>query len=177
MTRARQIDPAILEREYIYDSGTPSISLTELAEKHGLARSNVTAKAQVGRWYERRVEFRKQLGEKTIAALGDSWVAFETATREKMMQVGLSYLDKYVKALEAGEIKANTRDMLGIAAMIRALMQDTAARPREEGELLDPDAVPFTEDRARDILRQLEAGDDGPSGDLAPTGTEGSRQN
>src|SRR5688572_4613488 len=142
MTRARKIDPAILEREYVYDAATPPISITGLAEKYGLARSGVADKARVGRWFERREEFRRQIGEKAVSALGDKWVGFETAVREKMTSVALTYLDQYQKALNDGEIKVNTRDMLGVAAMLRTVLGDAASSNTSDEEgLIDPATV------------------------------------
>jgi len=174
MTRARKVDPAVLEREYIFDSGNPPVSLTDLADKYGMARSGIADKARTGRWYERRIEFREQLGEKVVAALGDKWVAYETATREKMMNVGLKYLDKYVEALDRDEIKVSTRDMLGMAAMIRTLLGDAAVNPRGEEALLDPDTAPLSPDYYRHALtvieRQLGSGDVGPADESGHAG-------
>lgn len=157
MTRQRKVDPELLKREYIYDSGNPPISFTQLAEKHGLARSGVADRGIREKWYEQRQEFRNALGIKTVEALGETWVKFETATREKMMSVGLDYLDKYAEALKNGEIKVSTRDMLGIASMIRTLIGDSAkAAPEGEEGLLDPDSAELTPDALRAGLRRLE---------------------
>lgn len=161
MTRARKYDPELLEREYIYDSATPPISLTGLSERYGLARSGVAEKALKGRWFERRTEFRQQLGVKTVEALGEKWVGMETATREKMMTVGLEYLDKYAAALDDGTIKVSTRDMLGIAAMIRTLIGDSAKATPAEEALIDPDATDLQPDdyrRALATIEQIESG-------------------
>ena len=157
MTRNRKIDPAVLEREYIFDSGNPPISYTELADKHGLARSGVASKGVAGRWYEKRIEFREQLGEKVVAALGDNWVRYETATREKMMNVGLKYLDKYIEALDSDKVQINTRDMLGMAAMIRTLLGDVAASPNTAEEALLDDSAPLSPDYYRKALTVIEA--------------------
>jgi hypothetical protein len=179
MTRARKVDPAVLEREYIYDSGNPPISLTQLSDKYGMARSGVADKARTGRWYERRLEFREQLGEKVVAALGDEWVRYEASVREKMMQVGLKYLDKYTDALDSGEIKASTKDMLGIAAMVRTLLGDIASNPQGEEELVDPDAATLSPDYYRKALKvieqQLGDGSDGSldAGEAAEAGAPG----
>lgn len=182
MTRNRKVDPAVLEREYIFDSGNPPISLTGLADKHGMARSGIAAKALTGRWYERRIEFREQLGEKVVAALGDKWVEYETAVREAMMNVGMKYLEKYTEALDSGKIEPTTRDMLGIAAMVRTLLGDAAVRPKGEEALLDPDNAPLNADYYRKALSTVEAllesGDDGPldAGEAPAAGTTGTGQ-
>ncbi len=186
MTRNRKIDPAVLEREYIFDSGNPPVSLTDLANKYGMARSGIADKARVGRWYERREEFRKQLGEKTVEALGDQWIKYETAVREKMMQMGVAYLDKYVEALKNDEVKVNTRDMLGIAAMVRTLLGDAAASPQGEETLIDPTNVTLGPDDYRRAIatieaieaKQLESGVDGleHAGEPEAPGAEGTEQ-
>ena len=157
MTRNRKIDPAVLEREYIFDSGNPPISLTQLSDKYGLARSGVADKARAGRWYERRIEFREQLGEKVVAALGDKWVDYETAQRQRMLDIGMKYLDKYAEALDAGEIKPTTRDMLGMAAMIRTLFGDVASSGVGEEELIDPDAAQLSPEYYRRALQVIES--------------------
>lgn len=157
MTRNRKVDPEVLKREYVYDSSNPPISYTQLAEKYGLARSGVADRAIKEQWHKQREEFREQLGMKTVEALGEQWVKFETATREKMMSVGLKYLDDYTKALNDGEIKLSTRDMLGVAAMLRTLIGDAAAaKPEDEGGPLDPDSIELSEDAIRAGLRRLE---------------------
>ncbi len=158
MTRNRKVDPEVLEREYIYDSSTPPISLTGLAEKHGLARSGVAEKAMKGNWYQRREAFRETLGQKVADALGEEWVRFETASREKAMSVAMTYLDKYAKALAEDEIKVSTRDFLGVMAMLRTFLGD-AAQAKSNGEevLLDPDTAPINEDTAREWLNRLDA--------------------
>lgn len=188
MTRNRKADPAVLEREYVFDSATPPTSITALADKYGMARSGIAEKARLGRWYEKRKEFRERLGQKTIEALGDKWVAYETSVRERLMQVGLDYLDKYVKALAEDKITTNTRDMLGIAAMVRTLLNDTAANPRGEEALIDPESVTLDPDAYRaaiyEIKRlnqgQLDADDDesdesGPAERFAAASAEGTQ--
>lgn len=176
MTRARKVDPAVLEREYIFDSGNPPVSLTDLADKYGMARSGIAEKARLGRWYERRIEFREQLGEKVVAALGDKWVEFETARREQMMNIAVKYLEKYAEALDDGEIKMNTRDMLGIAAMIRTLFGDIASNPREEALLNEEaDLSPDYYRRALTVIEaELNRGDEPhDAGEAAEASTEG----
>lgn len=159
MTRARKFDWDVIEREYIYDSGTPPISLTDLAERHGAARSGLTEIARRGRWFERREEFRKMLGIKATEKLGEEWVRFETAVREKAMNVGLKYLEAFEKALADGEIKVNTRDMVAVAGMLRVLTADaaTARTNGEEVDLIDPDTAVMDPDTARRALNALEA--------------------
>jgi hypothetical protein len=174
VTRNPKYDWTAIEREYIFDAGSPPVSYDDLVAKYGMARSGLSEIARKGRWYERREEFRQQLGVKAVERLGEEWVRFETATREKMMTVGIAYLDKYQKALEAGEIKVSTRDMVQIAAMLRTLTQDaTAARTNgEEVDLIDPETHPIDELTARRILaaveldhaRRLNPGPDDPEG-------------
>lgn len=168
MTRNRKVDPAVLEREYIFDPSSSPVSLTDLAQRHGMARSGIADKALKGRWYERRVEFRQQLGEKVVAALSDEWVGFETATREKLMQTGLKYLDKYIEALDNGDIKPSTRDMLGVAAMIRTFLGDSAANPKGEEALLDPDTADISPEYYRKAIAAIEAAQLGSGDDPGP---------
>ena len=156
MTRNRKADPAVLEREYIFDSGSPPVSLTDLAQRYGMARSGIAAQALKGKWYERRVEFRKQLGEKVVAELGEAWVAKATEQREAMLQLGLDYIQKYREALDEGTIAISTRDMLGVAAMVRTFMSDIAAGSGKEGELIDPENINLAPEDLRRALRVLE---------------------
>lgn len=178
MSRNQKHDYEALKREYIFDP-TPGrgISFTDLAEKHGMPRSLVADRGVAEKWYEQRVEFRQQMGMKVVEALGESWVKFETATREKMMTVGLQYLDKFQVALDNDEIKVSTRDMLGIAAMIRALIGDAAATPAPDESLIDPENSHLDPEEYRRALRtieQLESGQQQDDADgLAPTGTTG----
>lgn len=176
MTRARKVDPAILEREYIYDSSNPPISITGLADKYGMARSGIADKARNGHWYEKRQEFRQQLGEKVVASLTDEWAEFETTVRKKMMEMGTAYLDQYMVKLVAGEVKVSTRDALGIAAMLRTLIGDAAASSLPEHTLIDPEEVTLPPEAYRDAVevlkRQLEAGEV-PDADTRPFDADG----
>lgn len=174
MTRNRKVDPEVLEREYIYDSGTPPISYTDLATKYGLARNTVAEKGIRGRWYERREEFRKTLGMKVTEALGEEWVRFETAAREKAMDIGLQVLTKFEEQLKDPEFKVSTRDMVAVASMMRTLGMDAAAaRNNGEEALIDPDNAPLTEEFARRVLDATESGRLGPGPAAPPAGPEG----
>lgn len=161
MTRQRKLDMDEVEREYIYDASPNPVSFSQLAAKHNVARNTIAEPGTKGRWYERRQEFRRQLGIKATEALAEEWVQFESAMRAKTTSVGLKYLDMYEKALDAGEIKMNTRDMLGMAAMLRAYAQDAAssAMTNEAGEvkIIDPDTHVFDPDTARRALAAVEA--------------------
>lgn len=183
MTRNRKVDPDVLEREYIYDTANPPVSFTGLAERHGLARNTVAEKALRGRWFERRKEFRESLGVKVTEALGDQWAKLEAATREKLMSLGSTYLDQYLKKLMAEEIPLTTRDALGVASMMRTLMNDAAnAKTNQDGEvsLHDPDTVDLSPDayrRALETIERAERGQLGPgpddAGEAPPAGVEG----
>lgn len=172
MTRNRKVDPEVLRREYIYDTGNPPVSYTQLAERHGLARNTVAEKAIRGRWYELRQEFRENNAIKVTEALGDQWAKLEAATRDKLMSLGSTYLDQYLRKLQAEEIPLTTRDALGVAAMVRTLMNDAATNARTDGEVVlhDPDTVDLTPDAYRaalDRIEQLERGLLGPGQDPA----------
>lgn len=168
VTRNRKIDPAILEREYIYDAATPPVSFSQLAERHGLARNTVAEKGVKGRWFERRKEFRESLGIKVTEAMGEEWVRFETAAREKLMSLGMSYIEKYEAALKADEVKVSTRDMLGIAAMLRTFIGDAAqAKTKGEEVLLDPDTSDIAPDEYRRALAAIEQIESGGADDAA----------
>lgn len=158
MTRQNKYDYELLKREYIYDAGSPPISYTDLAERHGMSRSLLTDRGSREEWAEQRVEFRKALGVKTTEAMEDDIVKFQIATRERMMSVGLAYMDQYAKALESGDIKVSTRDMLGIAAMLRTLIGDTLDGVEVKEGLLDPDTVELD---PAEIRRHLALLDDG----------------
>lgn len=128
---------AALRREYIYSD--PPLSISDLAEKYDLARSNVAQKATDGRWFEEREAFRAKLEGKVAEALAEKWVEAEIAFREKMLQSGSKYLDRWIAELEkeGSTIKANTRDMLGIAGMMRTLLVDVRKEATPATVLVD----------------------------------------
>lgn len=164
MTRNRKVATDVLRREYIYSD--PPISISDLAEKYGLARSGVAEKAQRGdlidgaqvSWYQQREDFRAKLTAKVADALREKWAEAETEYREKLLKAGGQYLDRYVTKLEAGEISVNTKDMLGVAAMMRTLMADQKAQAPQtvvvdgEGEELDEDDARKVMEEARRLL-------------------------
>lgn len=159
MTRNRKVATDVLRREYIYSD--PPISISDLAEKYALARSGVAEKAQRGdliegvqvSWYQQREDFRSRLTAKVEDALREKWAEAETEYREKLLKAGGQYLDKYVTALEAGEIGVNTKDMLGIAAMMRTLMADQKAQAPQT-VIVDGDGEELDEDDARKVLAE-----------------------
>lgn len=163
MTRQIKVDAAVLEREYVY--AEPPISLTSLADKHGLARSGVADKARIGKWYEKREDFRRRISEKTRDAMAEKWAEMQSAVYERLMKSGVTYLDIYDKALADGEIKANARDMIAVASMMRTLLEDMARKPTaSDPTLVGPEGEEFegTEDEARNVIedvKRLMAGD------------------
>lgn len=144
----------VLEREYVY--ADPVVSITELAERHGLARSNVADKARIGKWYEKREEFRRRLAEETRDALAEKWAEAQIALYERLAKTATKYLDLFDTALEAGDIKANTRDMIAIAAMMRTISTDMADRPaavaQQGGE---SDTFEGTAEEARAMIERI----------------------
>ena len=166
MTRLQKVDPKVLRHEYVY--AEPTISITELADKYGLARSGVADKARIGGWYEAREEFRAKVSEGTRDALAEKWVAFQTANYERLMEMAATYLDKYQAALKKDEIKVSTRDMLGIAAMMRTFLADMSRAPADaDPRLVNPDGEEFTgtEAEARSVIEQVKALMAGGTGD------------
>ena len=165
---------AVLEREYIYSE--PPVSITDLATKYGLARSNVAAKATTGKWFEKREEFRARLSDGVKEALAEKWVEAQSAFREKILTAGASYLDRWIEELnkEGSTIKVNTRDMLGIAAMMRVTLDDIRkeAVPStvvvdEEGNVEFADATEAKIALAKAKAMLLGAGDAEDEGDGA----------
>lgn len=117
----------VLEREYVYSD--PPLSITDLAEKHGLARSNVAAKANAGKWYEKRQEWQRRLKDETRNALAEKWADSQVALYERLAKTATKYLDKFDEALEKDDFKVSTRDMVAIAAMMRTISTDMANKP------------------------------------------------
>lgn len=154
----------VLEREYVY--ADPPVSISDLALRHGLARSNVADKATKGKWYEKREEFRRRLAEETRDALAEKWAEMQVAVYERLAKTAGSYLDLYEKALAAGDIKPDTKGMLGIAAMMRTLTTDMAKMP-VSNQIVDPstgDVFEGSADDARDAIEKVKALMAGESG-------------
>jgi hypothetical protein len=186
VTRSMKVDPEQLEREYIYDAGTPPISFTDLAKHHGVARNTVAERGIKGGWFAKRKAFRESLGMKVTEAMGEEWVALEAAVRERLMTSGLNYLAQWEKKLAEGELPITTKDALGVAAMLRGLTKDGingAVNPEGEIRTIDPDSErhlpPDEYRRALDAIRELEAGSNDPvdAPDAEASGAEGTRPN
>lgn len=146
----------VLEREYVYSD--PPLSITDLAEKHGLARSNVAAKANAGKWYEKRQEWQRRLKDETRNALAEKWAESQVALYERLAKTATVYLDKFDKALDAGEVKVNTRDMIAIAAMMRTISTDMADRPvSSPSPDDDDDTFEGTVEDAKAVIERIKA--------------------
>ena len=129
--------------------------------RHGSGRSPARHSRLTGRWFQPRKAIRETCGLFGAEALADQWVRYETAVREKAMSAAVEYIDKYVEKLQAGEVSINTKDMLGMVAMLRTLMSDASAAKTTEEVLLDPDTAELHPDeyrRALATIDQLEAG-------------------
>lgn len=155
----------VLEREYVY--ADPPISITDLAERHGLARSGVADKARAGRWFEKREEFRRKLADQTRDALAEKWAESQIALYERLAKTSTKYLDMFDSALDAGEVKVNTRDMIAIAAMMRTISTDMANRPvsnavPEDGE---SDTFEGSAEEARAMIEKIKRLASGEPGD------------
>ncbi len=157
-----------LEREYVY--ADPVVSISDLAERHGLARSNVAAKANAGRWFEKREEFRRKLSDATRDALAEKWAEMRIALYERQAKMAMRYFDLFDAALEAGEVKVNAKDMLGIAAMMRAYTGDMMQAP-VANVVVDPDTGDVFEGTADDAravierIKRLQSGEAEPDGE------------
>ena len=146
----------VLEREYVYSD--PPLSISDLAEKHGLARSNVAAKANAGKWYEKRQEYQQKLKDRTRDALAEKWAESQVALYERLAKTATVYLDKFDKALDAGEVKVNTRDMIAIAAMMRTISTDMADRPvSSPSPDDDDDTFEGTVEDAKAVIERIKA--------------------
>jgi len=162
MTRLRQgPGTEVLEREYIYSD--PPISITDLAEKYGLARSGVADKARIGDWYGRRKAFREKVGDTVSDAMAEKWAEMQIAVYERLMRIGVKNLELYEQAIETGKIKPSTRDMIAIASMMVSLFDKVAAKPAGERSA-DPDEFDGDAEQARsaiDEVKRLMAGVNG----------------
>jgi len=147
MTRNRVADWTALEREYIYAPISNPVSISDLAEKYDIARSGVARHAQDGKWYERRKEFESKVDQGVTDALAEKWAEIQAAHRERLLRAGSTYLDSWVKKLEAGEVEVNTKDALAVASMMRLefeAIRDDVTTPTvvspTDGELSEADA-------------------------------------
>lgn len=199
MTRARKVDPAVLEREYVFDPNPKPMSISDLAEKYGMARSGIAEKSIAGHWFEKRKTFREMVGQKVTEAQGDDWAMYLSAQRSKVVEAMVATLDKYMDRLEAGEIKPTVRDAVAVAAALRVYMGDITEAAPADAVPLDPETINLSPaaladfiNRSKGQLKALPSGeeeaDDADFSDLAgdvegdapeprPTGTEGTRQN
>ena len=147
----------VLEREYVYSD--PPLSISDIAERHGLARSNVASKAGAGNWFEKREEFRRRLASETRDAMAEKWSEMQIAVYERGAKLALKYFDIYEKALDEGEIKPTTRDMLGVAAMMRTFTSDMVEKP-VSSVVVDPttgEIFEGNEDEARAAVATVKA--------------------
>jgi len=156
VTRQRKLSPTDLEREYLYSD--PPLSFSELAEKHGVARSAIATLAAKGKWFDRREEFRSRLTERTREALSEEWSALQTANYRRLMKMASNYLDKFETLLDGDDFRPNTKDALAMASMMLQLHRDMERKPVADPTVIDGDEI---EDPAAVIaeVRRLMAGE------------------
>lgn len=191
--RTRKYDYALLEREYVYDSQTPPISFTELADKYGMSRTALTDVAVPGKWHEKRQEVRRVVGEKVLDALTDRWAETESALRRRMLESMVKTLDVYDKALSDEKVRVGPREAMGVVAAIRVLLGDVAAAEaaKDASNIIDVEQTqvdPAEMVKMYQQLKQLANGKEATDGDGAdpfaghartdaPTGPAGTQQN
>lgn len=162
MSRNPSVDWPTIHREYVYSE--PPISFTDLAAKHGIARSGLAAKAagEEGEisWFEEREAFRATVNHNVSLALAGEFAQFELANRRKIADAAAKTLDAYMKGLADGEIKVGPREAAVWVDVMRQVFED-AARAR----VSDPDVIEgdeMTEAAARAAIieaeRMLDAG-------------------
>lgn len=172
----RKFDPALLEREYVYDSATPPVSITQLADNHGMARSHLADMARRGKWYEKRKEVRLTVGEKVLDAMTDQWAETQTIIRNRMLELSIKLLDQAEKAVEAGDIKiTRIADIATIVATARVLLGDQAVdESRKNGPtIIDMNAVDMDPAKMAEmlpLLKQLMAGKEPDDSDGSESG-------
>ncbi len=192
MSRARKLDYALLEREYVYDPATPPVSITALADRHGIAsRSNLADIARRGKWYEKRKEVRLTVGEKVLDAMTDRWAETQTTIRNRMLELSIKLLDQAEKAVDAGEIKiTRVADVQAIVATARVLLGDQAIDEANKNgpTIIDMDTMTMSPEKMAEmlpLLKQLAAGKEADDdsdplprhvGDDAQAGPEGTEQ-
>lgn len=167
MSPARKVDPALLEREYVYDSATPPISITALADKHGLARSGVADMARRANpsWYQQRKEIRLTIGEKVIDAMTDRWVETDGLIRDRMLEVSIKMLDQAETDIADGKIKVRSvRDLATVVAAIRTLLGDKAIAEAAKNPrtVIDLESVALSPEKLAEmlpLLKRLTAGE------------------
>lgn len=169
------VDWKVIENEYIYSP--TDISLTEIADKYGRARSAIADKARIGRWFQRRQEYRRQIDNNVMVALASKWAEKAGQVREKVLQAAEATLDAYIKALEKGEIKVDAKDAALMATVLRTHLADIAEAARPTQVVIDGEAEDMSAEEAAQVIEmakralrdgqlRLEAGDEA-------TGTDG----
>jgi hypothetical protein len=192
MSRARQFDRSLLEREYIYDAATPPISITALADKHGMNRGHLADLSRRGKWYEKRKAVRLTIGDKVLEAMTDQWAESQTAIRNRMLEVNMKLLAEAEKAIAAGEVKiTRVADVTTIIAAMRVLLGDQAVEEanKDENKIIDVNTTPADPAAMAEmlpLLKRLMAGEEengrsdtveGHAGTDAPAGAAGAQQN
>jgi hypothetical protein len=151
MTRNPSSDPQQLEREYVY--APEPISFSELADRHGLARSNVADKARIGQWYKKRQEYQRQVSRSVVEAMGEKWAQQGVALREKVIHAAETTLDKYIELLDNDKIKPDAKDAATMAAVVRTFLADIAEAAKPNQMIVDGDAVEWeSEEAAREAV-------------------------
>ena len=122
-------------------------------------------------WYVQREQFRARVTTKVTEAMAEKWAEMQTAVYERLVKSGITYLDKYDEALEAGEIKPAARDMIAVASMMKSLFDEMAQKPDRDQRIVNPEGDEFEGDEAeaRDTIERVKrlmagGGDAGAAG-------------
>lgn len=180
MTRARKANQEELARRYIFDSGSPPITFSELSAETGLSRPYLVEMGVRGAgtsmpgksWTEQRKEYRLTVGEKVLNALADEWADTQVLLQKRMLETAVKMLDQFDRELADGKIALSARDYPMILNSIRTMLGDVAAgSQRDEPKLINPDDVPIDPKKlaeALPMLKQLVEGGGNGTGAAEP---------
>ena len=160
MPGPRKVDWKVLERESVIEGKSDR----EIARSWGLSNATVSAKHRADDWTGKRLAYQNAMSRRSYEKVAES-VANEQAevTKESVLAARL-YLRKFIADVNAGTIKPNAKDAIG---MIQLLVTQLTAPAEEKTDV--PVVVEQTPDV--DFLRRVletarervaESGDVGP---------------
>ena len=144
MPGPQKVDWAALEKEAV----TENVSDREIARKHNLSNSTVSAYARANDWKGKKLAYQNALSRRSYEKVAESVANERAAIETENVLAARMYIRKFIGDLNEGHIKPNAKDALAFMQFLIGELVPPDAEKTETPVIVEqmPDA---------DVLRQL----------------------
>lgn len=121
---APKVDPTVLEQEYV----TGEVSIRELARRHDMSWSTISARARRENWTDKRDSYRDAVKRRSYERTADRYAHEHAEIRSEAVVAMRATIRQYITQLTNGEIKISPKDASGAVQTLMLLLGEPTAR-------------------------------------------------